>query len=122
MLLCPKIDLDLEEEAKVYRDAQETIAYLQDIMQNIESRVLDGEDIEGFEVKEGSKTRVITKEGLEYLERVLGEDKVYEIKKKPIGITKLEELVDDEEMASLIQKGVVAFKPGKPKVKFKGKE
>lgn len=112
-LLCKKIDLVLEDEAVVYKNAQQTVAYLSDVIATIEKRVIDG-GLPGFKVVEGRKTREITKPGLIYLETVLGKEKMYE--QKPIGITKLERYLSLEEIETLVEKGYVAYKIGNPKV------
>ncbi len=116
MLLCNKIDLDLEDPREVYEKAQNTIEYLQDVIKSLDARLLSGEEIPGFKVVEGSKKRVITEDGFKYLEKVLGHDVVFKTFEKPIGITELEKTLDKEEFAELYNKGVVAFELGKPKV------
>lgn len=115
-LLCETFDLDLDDLAKVYEDAQETIKYLQDVINSIEKRVVDGEEVEGLKVVDGRKTRNITEEGLKYLEKTLGKDRIYETVQKPIGVTKLEKMLESDEFAELYTKGVISFKVGKPKV------
>lgn len=116
MLLVKMIDLDLEDNAEIYENAKETIKYLSDIVTSIESRVVDGEEVEGLTLVDGKKTRSISKQGQTYLEGVLGRDKVYKSTEKFIGITDLERLVDSEDMHELVNKGYVVYKKGKPKV------
>lgn len=120
MLLCEKIDLDLEEPSEVYKNAEETVKYLTDIMTSLENRVLKGEKIKGFTVVEGSKKRVITDFGFSYLEKVLGREEVYKKVEKPIGVTDIDKLFDKEEVIELFNKGVLAYEPGKPKIVIKG--
>ena len=114
-LLCDKIDFDLEIVRDVYEDAKETIGYLSDIVKSIEKRVLTGEKIDGFALVPGRKSRIITENGVKYLEATLGED-AFKTTRKPIGITDLENLVSQEELIDLHNKGVIAFKEGSPKV------
>jgi hypothetical protein len=121
-LLCEKIDLDLEDTQEVYQNALETIAYLQDVVKSVDTRVLSGEKIQGFKVIEGRKTRSITQDGFKYLEKVLGREKVYKTIEKELGITELEKIIDPQEMATLITKGYVVFTPGSPKVAVIPKE
>lgn len=119
MLLCKTIDLDLEEPNKVYQDAQETIAYLQDVVKSIEERVIAGEALEGFDLIESPKRRTITENGYKYLEHTLGHDVVYKTIEKPIGVTELERILTKDDFAALYGKGVVVFEPGKPRVILK---
>lgn len=112
-LLCKKIDLVLEDEAVVYKNAQQTVAYLNDVIASIEKRVIE-EGLPGFKVVEGRKTREITKPGLIYLETVLGKEKMYE--QKPIGITKLERYLSIEDVEALTEKGYITYKIGNPRV------
>lgn len=113
-------DLDLEEDlSKVYKDAQDTIEYLKDLVSSIEKRVLSGETINGLQVVDGRKSRVITEPGFKYLSKVLGEKVVYEEIKKPITITKLEALVSKEDMEDLILNGYVAYQESAKKVALK---
>lgn len=110
-------DLDLEDNLKeVYQNAKDTIAYLEDVVKSIENRVLDGEEIQGLKVIEPKGNRYITEPGFKYLAKVLGEDVVYETKKTPIGITKLEALIGESEMEELAENGYIANKVGKAKV------
>lgn len=110
-------DLDLEDDlSKVYQEAQDTIAYLQDLVKSISDRVLGGEEIKGLKVVEGRGTRVITEPGFKYLSKVLGGSVVYEEKRVPIGITKLEALIGKEDMEELAQNGYITYKPGSSKV------
>lgn len=115
-LLCETIDIDLDDLQEVFVNAKETIAYLQDVVQGIEKRVLEGEKVDGLKVVEGRKTRTITDEGLKYLEKTLGKDNVYETVFKPIGVTKLEKMLEPDDFAELYQKGIIAFKVGNSKV------
>lgn len=113
-ILTSYYDVDLEENvSKLYRDAQETIKYLQDLCASIERRVETGEFINGFKIKETKGNRFITPKGEVYLEKVLGKDKVYKTTVKFIGITDLSKLIEADEMESLILNGFVDFKPGK---------
>lgn len=110
-------DLDLEDDLKkVYKDSQDTIKYLQDLVSSIEKRVLGGETLGGFKVVSGRKSRFITEPGFKYLTKLLGEDTVYETIKKPITITKLEALVKKEDMEELLVEGYVAYKEGSKQV------
>ncbi len=118
-LLCEKVDLDIEPEKVVYANAVETIKYLQDVVNSIEKRVLAGEVIDGFEVVEGKKTRIITELGMKILVETLGEETVYKTIKKPLGITELEKILTKEEIITLFNKGALAFQPGNPKVVLK---
>jgi len=116
MLLCEKIDLDLENPKHVYQNAIETIEYLQDVVKSLDKRVLGGEKIDGFVLIPGRKTRIITQDGIAYLDRVLGHDKVYKTIESAIGITEVEKLLDAEDIAALITKGYIVYKEGSPKV------
>lgn len=118
MLLCNKIDLDLEDEKEVYLNAQETVKYLQDIINSLEKRVIKGEKIPGFVLVEGRKTRVLTENGLQHLINILGEDVMMKKTVSPIGISELDNILSKEEVASLIHMGYIAFKVGAPKVKI----
>ena len=113
MLLCELIDLDLEDPVEVYENATETVAYLSNVIATIEKRVENGEIQDGFKIVEGRKTREITKEGIAYLETIIGE-KVYE--KKPIGITALERHLSLDDIDALLEQGYIIYKIGKPKV------
>lgn len=109
------IDLDLELDiSQTYEDIDTTIKYLTDVKKSIEARVLGGEEIPGLKVVPGRKTREITDVGLKYLVSVLGEENVYE--KKPIGITKLEKLLDEKEIAYLTANGLIEYKIGNDRV------
>lgn len=110
-------DLDLEEDLrKIYQDAKDTIAYLEDIVKSIETRVLDGEHIRGLKIVTGRKTRFITDEGFIYLAKILGKDKVYELVEKPITLTKLEALIGEKETAKLEGLGYIQNKFASNKV------
>lgn len=115
-LLCRTIDLDLEDPAEIHKDAKETIKYLQDVVKSVEKRVLEGEKVKGLKKVPGNKTRKITDKGYKYLESVFGKEKVYKTVEKPIGITELEDMVSEEELADLYKKNVIVFKESKPKV------
>lgn len=113
-------DLDLEDDfSRVYKDAQDTIKYLQDLVSSIEKRVLSGETISGLQVVDGRKSRVITEPGFKYLSKILGEKVVYEEIKKPITITKLEALISKEDMEELVLNGYVAYRESAKKVALK---
>jgi hypothetical protein len=116
MLLCKKIDLDLEEVRDVYENAIETITYLQDVVKSIDARVLDGEAIEGFILVPGRKSRTITPGGLAYLEAIFGREKIFVKTEKPIGITDLEKFAGPEDVATLITKGYIVFTQAGSKV------
>lgn len=116
MLLCKKIDLDLEDIKDVYVRAKETVAYLNDIVNSINARVLKGEEIDGLIKVAGKKRRKITKEGEKYLIAILGDD-AYKVTKKFIGITDLEKKMSKEDIVELHTKGVVGFVEGSPSVK-----
>lgn len=118
-LLCKKIDLLLEDETQVYKNAKETVAYLQDVITSLEKRAIE-EGIPGFKVLEGRKTREITKNGFAYLENILGREKLYE--EKPIGITKLERYLSIEDIEALTEKGYITYKIGNPRVVLEGEE
>jgi hypothetical protein len=118
MLLCQKIDLDLTKEVDAYENALETIKYLQDVVNSIESRVLSGEEIDGLELDQGQKRRTITDFGLEYLSKTFGEDFVYKVVKKPITVTELDKNLSTFELSELVQKGVIQFKETNPKIKI----
>ena len=116
MLLTETFDLDLEDVQELFINAKETIAYLSDLCNSVEKRVMKGEEIEGFEIVSGKKRRVITAQGIKYLEATFGKDEVYKKSEKFIGIGDLEKLVSTEEMVELHNKGVLAFKAGSSKV------
>jgi hypothetical protein len=116
MLLCGKIDLDLETPKDVYENAKETIAYLQDVVSSIEKRILSGEEIDGFSLIPGRKTRTITPGGLEFLAKILGRERVFVSVEKPIGITELEKILDQEDVAALVTHGYIVFTEGSPRV------
>jgi hypothetical protein len=116
MLLCNLIDLDVEKESIVLKNARETIEYLQNVVMAIEQRVLSGEQVKGVKVVEGQRRRIITSNGIKYLENLLGRDAVIKVIEKPIGITELEKLVTPEEINAMYGKGVIAYESGKPKV------
>lgn len=116
MLLCNLIDLDVEKESIVLKNARETIEYLQNVVMAIEQRALGGEQIQGVKIVEGQRRRIITNAGIKYLENVLGRDVVIKTIEKPIGITELEKLVSPEDLNAMYGKGVIAYETGKPKV------
>jgi hypothetical protein len=116
MLLCGKIDLDLEAPKDVYENAKETIAYLQDVVSSIDKRVLSGEEIDGFSLIPGRKTRMITPGGLKFLAETLGRERVFVSVEKPIGITELEKILDQEDVAALVTHGYIVFTEGSPRV------
>jgi hypothetical protein len=118
MLLCQKIDLDLIKEVDAYENAVETIKYLQDVVNSIEERVFSGEQIDGLELEDGQKRRVITEFGLDYLSKTLGEDFVYKVVKKPITITELDKSMSTFELSELVHKGVIEFKETNKKIKI----
>ena len=118
MLLCKPIDLDLVKEVDAYMNAVETIKYLQDVVNSIEERVRSGEAIDGLELVEGQKRRVVTDFGLEYLSQQFGRDFAYKQVEKPITITQLEKQVSQYEMSELVKKGVVTYKSSSPKIKI----
>ncbi len=122
MLLCKKIDLDLEDPRDVYENAVDTIEYLQDIVKSIDTRVLGGEKINGFVLIPGRATRTITSKGYTYLEARLGHDKVFVPTEKQIGITDLEKIIGPEDVAALVTKGYIVYKEGNPKVGLAKKE
>lgn len=113
-------DLDLELDlAKVYKDAKDTIAYLEDLIKSIDTRVLGGEEIQGFKITSGRRTRYITPPGEKYLAKVLGEDVFYKNIKKPLTITELSNEMTREEMVMLEQEGYISYKEGNPKIEVK---
>jgi len=116
MLLCDKIDLDLEDEAEVYKNAQETIAYLNNVVSSISQRVLEGEKIQGFKIVDGRASRQITQGGYEYIKTHFGEDKAYETITKPLTLTKIEVLIGKVETKSMETLGLIIKVPGSPKV------
>lgn len=118
MLLCELIDLDLTKEVDVYENALETIKYLQDVVNSIESRVLAGEQIEGLEIVEGKKRRQLTEFGLDYLSKQFGRDFVFKQVEKPITITELDKTMSAYEMSELVNKGAVVYKDTTPKIKI----
>lgn len=117
MLLCPKIDLDLEDPGEVYVNAKETVSYLNDVIKTIESRLKKGEEFDGLYLAPGRKRRVITDKGVKFLEKKFGHDKVYKVKESPITITDLEKMLEPDEMTAMFQKGFLAYKEGPKKVK-----
>lgn len=119
MLLCETIDLDLDLEKDIYKNATETIAYLQDVVSSIEKRVMSGEEIDGFELVEGSKRRVITEVGLQYLSKKLGRENIFKTIEKPIGIGELDKMLSHPELLELYNKEMIIFEYGKPKVSLK---
>lgn len=118
MLLCELIDLDLAKEVDVYENSLETIKYLQDVVNSIETRVLSGEQVEGLEIVEGQKRRQITDFGLEYLSKQFGRDFAFKQVEKPITITELDKSLSQYEMSDLIIKGVVIYKDTSQKIKI----
>ncbi len=109
------VDLDKEQDhAQVYADLVETKKYLENVISSIEKRVLDGEQIDRLKVIPGNKTRYITATGVSYLRTIFTEDELYE--KKLIGITKLDEMVGEKDMAYLIANKLVDYKYAKDKV------
>ncbi len=116
MLLCKTIDLDVEKVSEVLKNARETIEYLQNVVLSIETRALEGEKIDNIQVVDGQRKRMITEQGLNYLTKVFGEDKVYKTIVKPIGIGDLEKMISPEEMGALTGKGVIGYETGKKKV------
>lgn len=109
------VDLDKEQDhAQVYADLVATKKYLENVISSIEKRVLDGEQIDGLRVVPGNKTRYITATGVSYLRTIFTEDELYE--KKLIGITKLDEMVGEKDMAYLIANKLVDYKYAKDKV------
>lgn len=111
-------DLDLEENiSKLYTDAKDTIKYLEDMVKSIEAQVI-GEtftkkELEGFKIVEKPGNRYITPPGEKYLAKTLGEDKFYEIIKKPLTLGKLEGELNSQEMNDLILSGYIAYRPSK---------
>ena len=118
MLLCKPIDLDLVKEVDAYINAKETIEYLQNVVDSIETRVINGEVVEGLQLTSGQKRRFITDEGLEYLSLTYGRDFVYKQVEKAITITELDKLLSAAELHELSVKGVVALKETSPKIKI----
>jgi hypothetical protein len=116
MLLCKTIDLDVEKISDVLKNARKTIEYLQNVVLAIETRALDGEKIENIQIVDGQRKRIITEQGLNYLTKVFGEEKVYKTIVKPIGIGDLEKMISPEEIGALTGKGVIGYELGKKKV------
>lgn len=114
--LTPTYDLDLEDVQELYKDAKETIAYLADLCQSIDNRVLKGEEIEGFKIVNGRKSQVITEPGKKYLESILGKEECYKVTKKFIGITELKTMLSGEEMIELHKKGALGYSVPSKKV------
>lgn len=108
-------DLDLELEIwRVYQDAKDTIAYLEDLIKSIDKRVLSGEVIPGLQVVHKRGNRYITPPGEKYLASVLGEDKFY--KKKPLTLTELSNEMTPSEIDMLEKEGYISRKEGSRKV------
>jgi hypothetical protein len=116
MLLCKTIDLDVEKISDVLKNARKTIEYLQNVVLAIETRALDGEKMENIQIVDGQRKRIITEQGLNYLTKVFGEEKVYKTIVKPIGIGDLEKMISPEEIGALTGKGVIGYELGKKKV------
>ena len=116
MLLCKPIDLDLVKEVDAYINAKETVKYLQDVIDSIEKRLLQGENIDGLSLAEGQKRRYLTDMGLQYLEKAFGRNFVYKVVEKPITITELEKELTQKELVELTQKGVIDYKSTSAKV------
>ena len=116
MLLCEKIDLDLDDEKEVFQNAQETIAYLQDVVSSITKRVLEGKITKGFKIVDGRKTRSITDGGYLYIEKQFGKEFAYETITKPLTLTKIEALIGKIETKSMLDLGLIEFNEGSKKV------
>jgi hypothetical protein len=116
MLLCKTIDLDLVKEVDAYINAKETIKYLQDVVDSIESRLMSGESMDGLTVVDGQKRRYLTDYGLEYLQAKFGRDFVYKTVEKAITITEIEKELEPKEIAELTNKGVIDYKSTAQKV------
>lgn len=122
MLLCDKIDLDLEDEKDVFVNAKETIAYLSNVVKTIEARVLDGELISGLKVVEGRKSRKITDGGYLYIEKQFGKNYAYETVTKPLTLTKIEALIGKIETKSMEDLGLIENKSSTKKVVLEEEE
>lgn len=121
MAILVLFDLDLEDDLKkVYKDAQDTIAYLSDVVKSIENRALNGEEINGLKIVDGRKTRYITEPGFKYLESILGKNVVYETIEKPITLTRLEALLKGDDISQLEVLGYIQFKEASKKVVIDG--
>lgn len=113
-------DLDLELDlASVYKNAKDTIAYLEDLIKSIDNRVLGGEVIPGFQVVQKRGNRYITPPGERYLASILGEDKFYKIIKKPLTLTELSNEMTQSEIDELEKEGYISRKEGSLKVEVK---
>lgn len=110
-------DLDLELDlASVYKNAKDTIAYLEDLIKSIDNRVLGGEVIPGLQVVQKRGNRYITPPGEKYLASILGEDKFYKIIKKPLTLTELSNEMTQSEIDELEKEGYISRKEGSLKV------
>jgi hypothetical protein len=110
-------DLDLELDlASVYKNAKDTIAYLEDLIKSIDNRVLGGEVIPGLQVVQKRGNRYITPPGERYLASILGEDKFYKIIKKPLTLTELSNEMTQSEIDELEKEGYISRKEGSLKV------
>ena len=110
-------DLDLELDlASVYKNAKDTIAYLEDLIKSIDNRVLGGEVIPGLQVVQKRGNRYITPPGEKYLASILGEDKFYKIIKKPLTLTELSNEMTPSEIDELEKEGYISRKEGSLKV------
>lgn len=110
-------DLDLELDlASVYKNAKDTIAYLEDLIKSIDNRVLGGEVIPGLQVVQKRGNRYITPPGEKYLASILGEDKFYKTIKKPLTLTELSNEMTQSEIDELEKEGYISRKEGSLKV------
>jgi len=110
-------DLDLELDlASVYKNAKDTIAYLEDLIKSIDNRVLGGEVIPGLQVVQKRGNRYITPPGERYLASILGEDKFYKTIKKPLTLTELSNEMTQSEIDELEKEGYISRKEGSLKV------
>lgn len=110
-------DLDLELDlASVYKNAKDTIAYLEDLIKSIDNRVLSGEVIPGLQVVQKRGNRYITPPGERYLASILGEDKFYKTIKKPLTLTELSNEMTQSEIDELEKEGYISRKEGSLKV------
>lgn len=110
-------DLDLELDlASVYKNAKDTIAYLEDLIKSIDNRVLGGEVIPGLQVVQKRGNRYITPPGERYLASILGEDKFYKTIKKPLTLTELSNEMTQSEIDELEKEGYISRKEGCLKV------
>ena len=113
-------DLDLELDlASVYKNAKDTIAYLEDLIKSIDNRVLGGEVIPGLQVVQKRGNRYITPPGERYLASILGEDKFYKTIKKPLTLTELSNEMTQSEIDELEKEGYISRKEGSLKVEVK---